>query len=302
MPSWQGKLINKIIHFTSRISKPHSDFDIVEHRRSMEKIAGYFKYRKGIIHESFTLNDFSAEWLYFKNYKETVILYLHGGAFVIGSTTTHRGIMSQIAHLTSSRILGINYRLAPEHPFPAALEDSFAAYQWLLQQGISAKKIIIVGDSSGANLAIALSLLLHEKQRPLPAALACLSPWVDLTLSGKSIRTNAGKDPMLTSELGELAINAYLSNQSPELPLVSPLLGDLTHLPPLYIQASTTELLLSDSTRLADKAKLAGVDVTLKIYEEMVHSWQFAYRILPEAKKALNDLAEFIVSIRTRDY
>lgn len=297
MPSWQGQVLNTLLYLKSKLSKSYVPLDIVAHRLAMEKIAHYFRCKKGIMNEHCTIGHCSAEWFYRPDHNEKIILYLHGGAFVIGSTNTHRGIMAKIASLSFAKVLGINYRLAPEHPFPAGLNDALMAYQWLIQQGVSAKNIILIGDSSGANLALALSSMLEEQQLPQPAAIACLSPWLDLTLSGESIQSNAGKDPMLTREVGELAIKAYVPNQDLTSPLISPLLGDLTHLPPLYIQASSTELLFSDATRLAYKAQQSGVEVTLKIYEDMIHSWQLAHQILPEAKHALNDLSKFIHSM-----
>lgn len=295
MASWQGRLFNKMVFLSNKISNSSAGLDIVKHRLALEKFAKYFAYKKGVVREKINIGHLSAEWLYTADAGENVILYLHGGAFVFGSTNTHNGIMAKIACLTSFRVLGVNYRLAPEHPFPAGLDDALLAYHWLLQQGIPAKSIILAGDSSGGNLAISMSLLLRDSHMPMPAAIACLSPWVDLTLSGESIVTNAAKDRLLKPEIGEQIARSYLQNHDPASPLASPLFADLTNLPPLYIQVSDTEMLLSDATRLAQKASLAGVDVKLQIYSEMMHSWQFMHRFVPEAKQALNDLAEFIL-------
>jgi monoterpene epsilon-lactone hydrolase len=225
---------------------------------------------------------------------DRVILYLHGGGYIFGSPTSHRGMISRLAKAARARVLALDYRLAPEHPFPAAVEDSTAAYRWLLEQGYKPSKIALAGDSAGGGLTIATLVALREAKTPLPAAAVPISPWVDLEGTGESMKTRAAVDPMVQKE-GIAGIAAqYLGQTDPKNPLAAPLYADLKGLPPLLIHVGDAETLLSDATRIAEKAKQAGVKVDLKIYPEMIHVWHLFADILPEAQQAIEEIGGFV--------
>ncbi len=221
-----------------------------------------------------------------------VMLYLHGGAYTLGSVHLHRELLSRLAHASHARVLGINYRLAPEHPYPAALEDATAAYGWLRNIGVPPSHTIIAGDSAGGGLTLATLITLRDAGNALPAGAVCLSPWTDLTLSGDSVQSKAKSDPMLHADHLRQCARDYAGAQPLTLPLISPLYADLAGLPPLLIQVGTDEILLDDTTRLADQARAAGVDVTLEIWDDMFHVFQML-GFLKETKKALVHIAEF---------
>jgi monoterpene epsilon-lactone hydrolase len=192
------------------------------------------------------------------------------------------------------RALLIEYRLAPEHPFPAAVEDSVAAYRWLLKEGFDPARIAVAGDSAGGGLTVATMVKLRDENEPLPAAAVCLSPWVDMEGIGESMKTRAEVDPIVErGPLLEMA-EAYLGGADPRTPLAAPLYADLKGLPPMLIQVGTAEVLLDDSTRLAEEAKKAGVDVTLEPWEDMIHIWQFFASMVPEGRDAVDRIASFI--------
>ncbi|MFZ1889904.1 MAG: alpha/beta hydrolase [Candidatus Binataceae bacterium] len=224
-----------------------------------------------------------------------VILYLHGGGYVIGSINTHRAISGRISRAAKARVLLIDYRLAPEHPFPAAVEDSIAAYRYLLAQGTRPGRIAVAGDSAGGGLAIATLVAIKEAKLPMPAAGVGLSPWVDLEGIGESMTTKAKADPMVQKDgLLQMAA-AYLGGKDPRSPLAAPLYADLSGLPPLLIQVGTAETLLDDATRLAERARKSGVNVTLEPWENMVHVWQAFAPILDEGQQAIDKIGAFVL-------
>src|SRR5215510_2471576 len=188
-----------------------------------------------------------------------VVLYLHGGGYVIGSPRSHRHLAAAIASASAAIALVLDYRLAPEHPFPAAVDDAVVAYHWLLDQGIAPGHIVVAGDSAGGGLTVATLLALRDRGRPLPAGGVCISPWVDLTCSGASYTTRAERDPIVKRESVVEMARAYLGRTDAKTPLASPLHADLRGLPPLLIQVGGDEVLLDDSTQLAGQAKAAGV-------------------------------------------
>ncbi len=221
-----------------------------------------------------------------------VVLYLHGGAYSLGSRNTHRGLAGRIARAAQARVLLAEYRLAPEHPFPAAVEDATACWRWLVSEGYSPASMAIAGDSAGGGLAMATLLALKAADAPLPACAVGLSPWTDLEGTGPTANPGAVDDPMLTPdglrESGRLYAGNALRN-----PLAAPLHGDLQGLPPLLLQVGTREILLSDSTRFAEKAQKAGVDVTLEVSEGLIHVWQMLPGV-PEADDAVRRIGAFI--------
>jgi acetyl esterase/lipase len=234
------------------------------------------------------------EWLSIpKTGSAAVVLFLHGGGYISGSPQTHRLLTTQIARAAPARVLAIDYRLAPEHPSPAAVEDAWRAYWWLLTQRVAPQKIVVAGDSAGGGLAIALLLALRDAGLPLPAGAVCLSPWFDLLLEGASVRDNPGVD-YLNEQVLRGCAQMYLAGADPRSPLASPLYADLHGLPPLLLQASTTELLVDDSRRFAARARAAGVDVDMQLWDDLVHVWHFFYLIAAEAQQAIERIGVFV--------
>jgi len=225
-----------------------------------------------------------------------VVLYLHGGGYVIGSPRSHRHLAAAIAGAAGASALLLDYRLAPEHPFPAAVEDATAAYRWLLDQATAPERIVIAGDSAGGGLTVATLLALREARVPLPAGGVCISPWVDLTCSGASYDTKAAADPIVRRAGVEEMARAYLGATPPRTPLASPLFADLRGLPPLLIHVGSDEVLLDDAVQLAERAKAASVDATLEIYDRMIHVWHWFLPMLDEAQTAVEAIGRFVRS------
>jgi epsilon-lactone hydrolase len=239
---------------------------LAELRASYDEIAAANPLRGEVSCERVDAGGVDAEWLTGSNDRsDCVILYLHGGCYVSGSVETHRELMSRLSLETSIRVLGLNYRLAPMHPFPAAVEDTAAAYRWILEGGMEAARIVLAGDSAGAGLALGATIKLRDEGIALPGAIVCISPWVDLAVTGGSMESKATEDPIVSREMllgwGKL----YLNGCYPLTPLASPLYADLRALPPLLIQVGSAEVLLDDSIRLAEKASAAGVKAALEV-------------------------------------
>ena len=226
---------------------------------------------------------------------DRVLLYLDGGGYVVGSMRGYRVFLSRISRASGARALGLEYRLAPENPFPAAVEDSIAAYRWLLSNGVNPKRIVIGGDSCGGGHTVSTLVALRYLGEPLPAAGVCLSSWTDLANTGESIITNAEVDPIDTRELVDNLASLYMGDRDRRTPLASPLYADLRGLPPLLILVGTAEILLDDSTRLAERAKAAGVAVELEVWDDMVHIWPLFAPILPEGQQAIERIGQIIL-------
>jgi acetyl esterase/lipase len=227
---------------------------------------------------------------------DRVILHLHGGGYTKCSCNTTRLTAAQISAASACSVLVIDYRLAPEFPFPAALEDSTAAYGWLLDQDFKPENIVLLGDSAGGGLAVSTLVSLVAGGERLPCAAVLLSPWVDLTGSGKSMVTRAEADPWMTGKECRISAEMYAAGTDLAYPLISPLFADLSGLPPLLIQVGTDEILLDDSLRLAEKAKAAGGDVTLDVWEGMWHVWHYFAPNLPEGVRGIEKVGEFVRS------
>jgi len=223
-----------------------------------------------------------------------IILYLHGGAYILGGPASHGKLAAQIGHAAHARVYLADYRLAPEHPFPAALDDAVAAYRWLLAQGNTADQISIAGDSAGGGLALAAAIAIRDSGLPQPAALLLISPWVDLSLGGESVQTLAARDPMLRPSWLALGARAYCSDKTTQHPACSPLFASLAGLPPMLIQVGSEEILRDDSLRLEQRAKAAGVRVQLHVYEQMWHDFQVHAGLLDEADAALAEIGSFV--------
>jgi epsilon-lactone hydrolase len=222
------------------------------------------------------------------------LLYLHGGGYCVGSPRTHRGLAAHIARAAGATTYVPDYRLAPEHPHPAALDDALAAYRWLLAQGVNPVQIILGGDSAGGGLALATAVALRDAQLPLPGALVLISPWTDLTLSGDSARSHARRDPMLSHAIGALWARLYLDSYPPDHPACSPLFANLAGLPPMLIQVGSEEILLSDSQRLEQRARTVGAAARLSLYEGMWHDFQAHAGLLRESDRAIAEIGDFV--------
>ncbi len=249
---------------------------------------------RDIVFDSVNVNGIPGAWVNAPDSQtEGAILYFHGGAYYSGSIITHREFSARIVKATGLRLLLGDYRLAPEHPYPAAVKDATRAYRWLLSQGFDPAKIIVAGDSAGGGLALALLLALRAAGENLPAGAFCFSPWTDLTMSGESVARNAEVELMCKPEFLRQSARMYTQGYDLRTPLISPVFADLSGLPPLLIIVGTEETLLDDSTRLAARAQEAGVEVSLEIWPDMFHIFPIV-GYMPEAKKALEKAGQFV--------
>jgi monoterpene epsilon-lactone hydrolase len=239
-------------------------------------------------------NGVPCEWLAGPGAAPAVVVYLHGGGYVLGSLDTHRALAARIALAAGTRALTVGYRLAPEHPFPAAVEDARTAYEWVLAQGVPPHRVVLAGDSAGGGLAIATLVALRDAGVPLPAGAACLSPWVDLAATGESLEDGAANDPMVHRDGTLKMAAAYLGESDPRTALASPLYADLAELPPLLVQVGTSEALLDDARRLACRVRANGGVVHLEQWEGMIHVWHAFAPILPEAVRAIAGVGCFV--------
>jgi acetyl esterase/lipase len=222
------------------------------------------------------------------------VLYLHGGGYILGSPSLYRDLTWRIASAARARVLAVDYRLAPEHPFPAALDDAVTAYHWLCTQGADPERIAVMGDSAGGGLALSLLLRLRDEGIPLPAAAVALSPWTDLALTGRSFTMNAGADPMLSAEQARRFVGHYLAGADPRSPYASPLYGEHEGLPPTIIQVGSDEVLRDDAVRMAERMRAAGCRVELEIWPRMPHVWHAFAPVLPEARRAIARIGLFV--------
>jgi len=236
-----------------------------------------------------------AEWVIPPQAAEgKAILYFHGGGYVFCSPDTHRELVAHLAKAAGIQALLLDYRLAPEFPFPGAVEDAVAAYRWLLSQGYRPEGVGLAGDSAGGGLAVAAMVAFRYLGLPMPGASVCFSPWTDLACTGASMETKAKEDPIVSKLLLQALAAIYLQGADPTTPLASPLYADLRGLPPLLVQVGTAETLLDDSRRLAERCREAGVEVQLDEWEGMPHVWHFFVSFLPEAQEAIAKAGEFL--------
>jgi monoterpene epsilon-lactone hydrolase len=249
----------------------------------------------GTVVEPVDANGVPAEWVTAAGVGGSrVLLYFHGGAYQMGSPATLRHMIALLSGAASARVLSVDYRLAPEHPFPAAVQDAVAAYRWLLAAGTDPAAIAVSGDSAGGGLALAALVALRDAGDPMPAAAAVISPWTDLALTGESLRTRAAVDVMIKPAGMRETAEAYLAGADPRNPLASPLYADLSGLPPILIHVGDAEVILADSTRFAAKAGDAGVDVTLEVWDEMPHVWHAFAGLLPESEQAIGRMGNWL--------
>lgn len=293
MISFRARIVRFMTRqYFKRIS-PHAD--VQKKRAAWNKLGDKSRVAKGVHVRQATIEGINCEWLVPEGCEGAPVLYyLHGGAYLMGSTQTHRRMVSHIARASGTRALVPNYRLAPEHRFPAAIEDSTAVYRSLLEAGTDPAAMAIAGDSAGGNLTMATLLALRDAGDPLPTAVCLMSPWLDLAAEGESMDSRAKHDPWFRPEDIPEIVEKYCSKYDTKNPLVSPVYADPSNLPPTLIQVGDHEILLSDSTRMADKISEVGGSVTLQIWPDMWHVFQLFVGLMPESKRAINDISTFL--------
>ncbi len=308
MPSIQARLVNFILRnrhlLKLRLRRETWDWDtsIDAFRADCEKSASRVRLPAGMAVEPVKIealpSGLAAEWIRpspaaSAGLDDACIFYTLGGGYVSGSCSDHRGFVAKFVQSSGVRALLYEYRLAPEHPFPAALEDTLAAYRWLLAQGMSPARIVIAGESAGGGLCLAALIAMRDEGIPLPAAAVALSPWTDLKLTGESHRTRA-KAAIDPPGMSTVCCKYYAGDTDPGLPWMSPLYGDLHGLPPVLIYTGDDEMMRDDSTRFAEKAVCADVDVTLRMVSGMVHCFPLFAPLFPEATEAMAEIGDFV--------
>lgn len=297
MPSLQARIVNSLIKLFLRRRRWGRDENELARRARRNfgspKIFQWYKTR-GLQVETVNENDVWGEWLVPPAREDGTVLYIHGGGYVSCSASTHRPITSTLARLSRFRVFSANYRRAPEHRYPAALDDSVAAYRWLLERGIKPEKIALAGDSAGGGLVMGSLLRLRDGGLPLPACAVAFSPWTDLTGRSKTLRSNDGLCPLFRPENIYEFGSAYLGDAAADDPYVSQILAELAGLPPVLLQVSSIELLLDDSRTIHEKIQAAGGQSRLEIFEELTHGWHMFDGLVPETRVALRQAADFI--------
>lgn len=292
MTSWQARLTRRLIpwQLSGWMEGP-----VTAKRGKIERLNRLAPLPAGVRCTPAAADGVPVEWIIPAGAGRGVLLYLHGGAYAMGSLTSHRELVARLAQAGGMRALAVAYRLAPEDPYPAALHDALAAYRWLRGQGTAAAQIVVAGDSAGGGLALAALLALRAEGEQLPGTAVLLSPWTDLALTGESVQSKAAVDPILTPA-GLARFAALYAGAHPlDEPLISPHYAELHGLPPLLIQAGTHEILLDDARRLAASARAAGVPATLQTWEGLFHVFQMV-SFLPETREALAQFAAFVAA------
>lgn len=294
MTSLRSRILHQTLRRVTGIVSTNLSFK--EQRTRMDELARRgIRVPRGVTVHGITTDGVYSEWVEPDNMEDNrVLLYFHGGGYCICSLDTHRGLVSRLTLASRARALTPAYRLAPEHPFPAALEDALTAYRWLLRKGIPPKHIAIGGDSAGGGLTLSTAVSAREAGDPLPGALFLLSPWTDLTFTGESIHTRQEVDPIFSSGNRLTYSPPYIGTDKPSNPLISPLFADLHGLPPTLIHVGNDEILLDDSARLEKKLKAAGVEVELKVWEGMWHVFQAFAPWAPEGQISIGQIGDFI--------
>jgi acetyl esterase/lipase len=273
---------------------------LAERRKRLESLGAHYTLSADVHVEAVIANGVPAEWTLTPEADPArVVMFLHGGAYISGSLLSHRHLVGQIGREAKARTLALNYRLAPEHPFPAALEDTMAGYRYLLSCGYAPEHIALAGESAGGGLVVATLVSLRDQGIALPACAWLSSPWVDLEMSGESMTAKASVDPLIQKPYLLEAAAAYRNGVDPRMPLVSPLYADLTGLPPMLIQVGTAETLLDDSIWLAHRAALADIRVTLEAWPDMIHAWTLFYPQINAAQRSLAGMGAFVNSFLT---
>jgi len=303
--AWGGKANQNLMNVIRKVHNLVEAEDIDKHRQSQNSLGAMLGNRKDTLVREVAIDGMYGEWVSVDraHMKKYVILYCHGGGYMTGSSLYARTLTTKLAASTSMDVLCFDYRLAPENPYPAAVEDAMRVWNYLMLLGYGARDVIVAGDSAGGNLALSLTLKLKEEERLLPRGLVLMSPWTDLTSSGRSHETRAALDPVLNKEYLEKAIRAYVGETAQEdgweeqlkNPMISPLFGNFTGFPPTYIQVGNNEVLLNDATQLHKNMIKANVSVKLDVFDGMWHVFQMSP--FKTAYEAMDKNAEFIYDI-----
>jgi len=266
-----------------------------EDRASYESMLASMPLADDIETERIGAGGVPAEWIRAPGARaDRVMLYFHGGGYIVGSMRTHRTMLSHMSRASGFSVLGLDYRLAPESPFPAPVEDALAAYRWLLDGGTEPGNIVLGGDSAGGGLVVSALVAMRYAGEPMPAAGVCISPWVDMEATGASFVTNADVDPSVSRERILKIADVYLAGKNPRAPLASPLHADLHELPPLLSMVGSIETLLDDAQALTERARAAGVEAVLEVWDDMPHVWTHFASILPEGQQAVDRIGDFM--------
>ncbi len=296
MISRRAKFIRWITSRYLERLNPHAA-DVIAVRRRLDSFSRLLRKARGVKVEATKIHGLHAEWLRPKQVSsDRLLLYWHGGAYMLGSCKTHRAVVSHIARAAGISALVPEYRLAPENRFPAAIDDAVGICLELYDRGTRPQDIVIAGDSAGGGLAVAAMLRLRDAGQPLPGAAVLLSPFLDVTASGESATTRAARDPWFRAEDVSVIVDRYCGPEAVRDPLVSPVFADVAGLPPTLVQVGEDEILLSDSTRFADKMRAAGRHVELDIWPEMWHVFQLFVGKMPESRRAIERIAVFLRS------
>lgn len=271
------------------------DAPLADQRAEWETASQLFPVPDGAACTPVRAGNVPAEWVECPEASgDRVLLYLHGGGYAIGGIATHRHLAARLSSATGARVLVLDYRLAPEDPFPAAVDDAVDAFRWITGQGVALDRLALVGDSAGGGLAVAAALARHDRDGALPAAVVCISPWVDLALTGESMRARVDREIVLTPDWLDARARDYVGPGDPRAPLASPLYADLAGLCPLHVVVGTDEILFDDATRLTDRAVEAGVDATLEVFDDCFHLWLVLAPFAPESARAVEHLGAYL--------
>jgi acetyl esterase/lipase len=278
-----------------RTLSPMGGDTIEEVRANMELAATSAPLPEDVRYTAVDADGVPAEWARAPGVPgDRALVYLHGGGYVVGSVRSHRLLVAGLARACDMPVLSVDYRLAPEHPFPAAVEDAVAVVRFVRRSGIPPERVVLAGDSAGGGLTVATLLALRDGGETLPATAVCISPWLDLSLSGATMRTKADVDPMLDDTRLRQWARAYLGGANPRTPTASPLFADLRGLPPLLVHVGTAEILLDDAVRFVTRAREAGTRVELDIWDDMIHVWHAFALVLPEGQQAIERIGAYV--------
>lgn len=297
MHSWQFYSLKFLTKALSVIYRP-SALNVTKIRKLFERCTQPLKICPHVKIEPVFDSPVPTEWIRINDDVRTtpVVLYFHGGGYIMGSLQSYRSYLSWFAHITQTNLLSVGYRLAPENPFPTALEDCLKVYDWLLKT-CDRSRVILAGESAGGGLVLSTLMALRDTGKPLPQGAVCISPWTDLALTGESLEKNRGRDPLMPPDVFPKVTSLYLSDEDPCSPLASPLYGNFQGLPDIFVQASRHEVLFSDAFRLKSKASESKARMILDIWNDMFHAWPFFAAFLPEAKESLRRVADFIRTV-----
>lgn len=297
MASLQHTLLSLYLRILKRKQSKSSE-PVKLRRKLINDVAKRFKLPQGLKIERLSANGVPVEWMSFEAPRDRIIMYLHGGAYVAGSLQSHRHLVSSLSMAANAEAMAVDYRLAPEHPFPAALDDALSAYLWLIKKH-SSEKVIIAGDSAGGGLAVALIAKLLEDKLALPRAAVLLAPWVDLTGLSPTISSVGKRDVILSEGMLTSSAKMYAHTYPLDQPYISPINSQLSGFPKTLIQVGTKDMLLNDSRVLSEQLKQLGSQVVYEEWKGAMHVWHFFTYLLPESKRAINSIGKFIDNVFT---